>query len=105
MKAARLVVLGIAVSAGGLAALLASGSDRPPPAAPAPVAQIDTVDILVAAKDIEVGRAISSSDMQWMTWPASASSPVFLRRNERPDAIEQLAGLLPKRMAAKRYRA
>jgi pilus assembly protein CpaB len=96
MKVARLVVLGIAVVAGGLAALLASGSDQPPPAAPAPVAQIDTIDVLVAKRDIDVGQSISAQDMQWMTWPASASSPTFIRRSERADAIEQLAGSIAR---------
>ena len=100
MKAARLVVLGIAVLAGGLAALLASGSDKPPPAAPAPVAQFDTVDVLVARKDIDIGQTISAQDMQWQSWPASANSPAFIRRNERADAIEQLAGAIVRASTA-----
>jgi pilus assembly protein CpaB len=95
MKPARLVVLGIAVVAGGLAALLAAG-DRSPPAAPAPVAQIDTVEVLVAAKDIDIGQSIAPSDMQWMTWPASAGTPAFIKRNERPNAIEELVGAIAR---------
>ena len=56
MKAARLIVLGVAVAAGGAAALLAGrGGDEPPPSAPAPTAQIDTVDVLVAKNDIPLG--------------------------------------------------
>ncbi|HET7123280.1 MAG TPA: Flp pilus assembly protein CpaB, partial [Bradyrhizobium sp.] len=46
MNTARIVVLTIAVGAGGIAAYLASGSDNKPPAAP--VAQLQTVDVLVA---------------------------------------------------------
>src|SRR6267142_4756070 len=95
MKAARLVVLGIAVAAGGLAAFLASGSDPgPPPAAPPPVAQIDTVEILVAKNDIGIGVALSTQDIQWQAWPASAASPAFIRKSERPDAIAQFAGAI-----------
>lgn len=95
MKAARLIVLGIAVVAGGLAALLAGGSEKAPPA-PAPVVKFDTVDVLVAKNDIGVGRAISAQDMQWQSWPASTVSPAFIRRNERPDAVEQLAGAISR---------
>src|SRR6267142_2435792 len=95
MKAARLVVLGIAVAAGGLAAFLASGSDpAPPPAAPPPVAQIDTVEILVAKNDIGIGVALSPQDIQWQTWPASAASPAFIRKGDRPDALAQFAGAI-----------
>ena len=47
MKTARIVVLGIALSAGGVAAYLASGSDAPKQAAVEPVAQLPTVDVLL----------------------------------------------------------
>src|SRR3982074_1964931 len=90
MKAARIVVLGIAVAAGGLAAVLAGRSDQAPP--PPPVVQIETIQVLVAQKDIGIGMALSPQDMQWQTWPASASNPAFIRQNERPNAIEPYAG-------------
>jgi len=93
MKAARLVVLGVAVVAGGVAALLAGRSDKAPP--PEPV-KLDMVDVLVAKADIGIGQAVSPQDMEWQTWPASNASPVFLRRNERPDAIEQIAGSIAR---------
>jgi pilus assembly protein CpaB len=48
MNTARIVVLTIAVGAGGIAAYLASGSyDKPFPTEP--VAQLQTVDVLVGA--------------------------------------------------------
>src|SRR5436305_11931044 len=89
MKAARIVVLGIAVAAGGLAAILAGRSDPTPPP---PVVQIETIQVLVAKNDIGMGVALSAQDLQWQTWPASASNPAFIRQNERPNAIEQYAG-------------
>ncbi|MES1155347.1 MAG: Flp pilus assembly protein CpaB, partial [Pseudorhodoplanes sp.] len=72
MKAARLVVLGVAIAAGGLAALLAGGSDEPAPVAPAPVAQLDTVDVLIAQRDIGMGHAVAPEDMKWQMWPTAA---------------------------------
>jgi pilus assembly protein CpaB len=95
MKTARLVVLGVALAAGGIAAPLA-GRSEPPPPAPAPVAQIDTVDILVAKDDIGMGRVVSADDMQWQVWPAAAANPSFLRKSDRPDAIQQLSGAIAR---------
>ena len=96
MKAARIVVLAVALGAGGIAAYLASGSKEPPPAAPAPVVQIDTVDILVAKGDINMGQVVAAGDIQWQIWPASAGSSYFVRRKDRPDAIEQLTGSIAR---------
>src|SRR6202040_3014467 len=96
MKAARIVVLAVALGAGGIAAYLASGSKEPPPAAPAPVVQIDTADILVAKGDITMGRVVAANDIQWQVWPASAASSYFVRRKDRPDAIEQLTGSITR---------
>src|ERR1700720_3382843 len=96
MKAARIVVLAVALGAGGIAAYLASGSKEPPPAAPAPVVQIDTVDILVAKGDINMGQVVAANDIQWQVWPASAASSYFVRRKDRPDAIEQLTGSITR---------
>jgi pilus assembly protein CpaB len=95
MKTARLIVLGVAIAAGGFAALLAGRSD-PPPAPPQPVAQIDTVEVLVAKVDIGMGHVVSPNDIQWQIWPTAAASPLFLRRSERPDAIQQLSGSIAR---------
>jgi pilus assembly protein CpaB len=51
MKTARLIVLAIAISAGGVAAYLASGSE-PKVVVAEPTAQMSTVDVLVAKSDI-----------------------------------------------------
>jgi pilus assembly protein CpaB len=97
MKAARLVVLGVALAAGGLAALLAGRSDPPAQApAPAPVAQIDTVEILVAKADVAMGQAVTPNEMQWQIWPTQAASPNFIRKSDRPNAIEQYTGAIAR---------
>src|SRR5688572_3837098 len=92
MKPARIVVLVIALAAGGIAALLAGRSDQPAPT-PAPVAQIETTDILVAANDIGLGHTVSGGDLRWQVWPtAAAGGAHFIRKRDRPDAANQLAG-------------
>jgi len=96
MKAARLVVLGIAIAAGGLAAILAGSFESPAPPPPEPVAKVDTVDVLVATNDVNIGQAIGPNDMQWQSWPTSAASAAFIRRNDRGNAVEQLAGAIAR---------
>jgi pilus assembly protein CpaB len=91
MKTARIVVLLIALAAGGIAAFLVSGIDNKPPAAE-PVVQLQTVDVLVAKSDIGLGQAVKSEDLQWQTWPAGTASNTFIRRSDRPDAVTQIAG-------------
>jgi len=92
MKAARLVVLSVAIAAGGVAALLAGRSEKPPEVKLEPVAKIETVDVLVARGDIPMGQALSPGDLQWQEWPAAAASGNFIRKNNNPQAMENLSG-------------
>lgn len=94
MKPARIIVLVIAVVAGGIAALLAGRSDQP--AEPAPIAQLETTEVLVAAVDIELGSAVSAADLRWQTWPAAAAGSNYVRKSEQPDAINQIAGSIAR---------
>ena len=94
MNTARIVVLTIAIGAGGIAAYLASGSDKRLPTEP--VAQLQTVDVLVAKSDIGLGQTVTPEDMIWQTWPAATASNSFIRRNERPDATTQIAGSIAR---------
>jgi pilus assembly protein CpaB len=94
MNPARIAVLAIAVVAGGIAAYLASGSDdKPAPAAP--VAQLQTVDVLVAKVDIDLGQAVKADDLQWQTWPSTASG-TFIKRSERPEATKDITGMIAR---------
>ncbi len=94
MKPARIIVLVIAVVAGGIAALLAGRSDAPPP--PAPVTQLETTDVLIANSDIGLGSTVSAQDLRWQTWPAAAAGSSFIRKSNRPDAINQLVGSIAR---------
>jgi pilus assembly protein CpaB len=95
MNTARIVVLTVALGAGGVAVYLASGLDSNPPPRE-PVAQLPTVDVLVAKSDIGLGQTVAPEDMQWQTWPASSASNTFIRRNERPEATTQIAGSIAR---------
>ena len=95
MKAARIVVLSVAIAAGGVAALLAGRSPKLPEVKPV-APKVETVDVLVAKSDIPMGQALSPGDVQWQAWPPSASSGNFIRKNSRPKAIEDLAGMVAR---------
>jgi pilus assembly protein CpaB len=91
MNRARIIVLSIALGAGGIAAYLASGSDRTAPQAE-PVVQLPTVDVLVAKADIGLGQTVTPNDIQWQSWPAAAASNSFIRKSDRPDATTEVTG-------------
>ncbi|QDW41068.1 Flp pilus assembly protein CpaB [Bradyrhizobium sp. KBS0727] len=94
MNTARIVVLTIAIGAGGIAAYLASGSDKAD-APVQPVAQLPTVDILVAKSDIGLGQSVKAADLQWQTWP-TASAGNFISRVSRADAVKDITGSIAR---------
>jgi pilus assembly protein CpaB len=97
MKAARVIVLGVAVVAGGLAALMA-GRQAPVQAPPPeePTAKLDTTEVLVARNDIGLGQSVAVSDLQWQTWPVAAAGPYFIRKEAKPNAIEEFSGSIAR---------
>ncbi len=96
MKAARLVVLTVAIAAGGVAAILAGRSDKPPAVKTEPASKIATVDVLVAKSDIAMGQKVSPGDVQWQEWPANAATGNFIRKTDRPKAVETLSGFIAR---------
>src|SRR5580658_10213423 len=101
MKAARLVVLGVALATEGEAALLAGGHhEAPPPAAAPPPPPLATVDILVAKNDLSRGEVIGEADVDWQTWPAASANASFIKRTDRPDAVHQFVGAIARESVA-----
>ena len=100
MKPARIAVLGIALVAGGIAALLARGGHQapPPPAPPAPV--LETVDVLTAKADLARGQVIGEHDIGWQLWPKAAVNSSFIKKSDRPDAIKQFQGAIVRERVA-----
>ncbi len=97
MKAARLVVLGVALLAGGAAAFLAGGEDpKPVASAPPPPPQLETVDVLIAKGDIGMGSAVGAQDFQWQAWPAATTGGSYIRKTDRPNAVDELAGSIAR---------
>jgi pilus assembly protein CpaB len=97
MNVARVVVLVVALAAGGVAAfLVSSGDDKKPAPAPAPVVQLPTVDVLIAKGDIGMGTAVSTEDFQWQAWPAATTGGSYITKKGKPNAIEEFAGSITR---------
>jgi pilus assembly protein CpaB len=102
MKVTRLLVLVVALGAGILAAMLAvKMSNREPP--PAPVAavpaespRLDTIDVLVASKDISLGYRIAAGDLVWQSFPKTGVAEVYVNRIAQPNADRELVGMVAR---------
>ncbi|HEY5067949.1 MAG TPA: Flp pilus assembly protein CpaB [Xanthobacteraceae bacterium] len=95
MKAARLVVLGVAIAAGGVAAYLASHGRTPAPEpAKAPVVALETVEVLTAKSDLSRGDVIAANQIGWQMWPKASTNGNFIVKSGRPDAVTQLTGAI-----------
>src|SRR5947208_2058104 len=96
MNIARVVVLIIALGAGGVAAYLARGTEEKSRPAAEPVAQLPTVEILVAKSDIGLGQPVKPEDLQWQSWPASAAISNLVNRASRAEAIKEISGSIAR---------
>lgn len=98
MQLARVAVLGVALGAGVIAAVLAVNfaSNQPAETEAPVVATVDAVQVLVATKDIPVGSTIDAGSVAWQDWPSSGETGNFLVRSDNPDAMEQVAGSLAR---------
>jgi pilus assembly protein CpaB len=95
MKLFRVLVLAVALVAGGIAAYLALNLG--PEGTPAPTVvelapQIQSQDVLVAAADIGQGEKLSEENIRWQRWPDDAMNPTYIQKQTRPDAVEALKG-------------
>jgi len=89
MKPARIIVICVAaVAAIGLALVVrAMGSPSREPAAVAAAAAVETrpmAKVLVAAKDLQAGRRLDESDMEWKDWPVDEVNPAFITDGSTP---------------------
>ena len=100
MKIARVAVLGIAVGAGLIAALIAMHLSRPAPA-PESTTAVNTptvnAQVLVASADIPVGTTLKADSVQWADWPSTGISDKFIKRVGGGDSqIEPVVGAIAR---------
>ncbi|MBE7734208.1 Flp pilus assembly protein CpaB [Devosia faecipullorum] len=95
MRPARIILLLVALVAGGLAAFLVTrDGNRPEQQAPQVVTQVveeAKTQILVAKNAIGIGERFSAASVEWQDWPQGALRPEYVTVAAMPDAPTQLA--------------
>ena len=95
MKTAHIIILGIALAASGGAAYVANTMI-------APVTQVveapksETVKVLVANADVNVGTALGAQDMRWQEWPIAAASALYINVKDSPNGVADWTGAVAR---------
>jgi pilus assembly protein CpaB len=97
MKVSRLLLVLVALLAGGLAAWLAtrSGGDSAPQVQTQLVADTHT-KVLIAKANIGLGERLSDTNLDWQDWPDSAVRPEYITTAQTPDAIVSMKGAVAR---------
>lgn len=99
MRPARIILVVVALVAGGLAALLVMRMGR----TPAPQTEVVTqvvqeakTQVLVARAAIGIGERLSAATVQWQDWPEGAIRSEYVTISAMPDAPAQLTGAVAR---------
>lgn len=95
MNVNRIAILGAAAIAAGAAAFLVRGmlgGGTSSSNASVPAVQVATTDVMVAANDVDAGKALTVNDVRWQAWPKSALAPAFTTRDTQPDLAKAVEG-------------
>jgi pilus assembly protein CpaB len=101
MRVSRLAIFGVAGVAAAGAGLVAVNLAAPPPPEPVLITAqpseppIKLVDVLAASRDIGMGERVDDA-LEWVQWPESAASGALLRRDQKPNALEEVKGSIAR---------
>lgn len=98
MKPARLILVLVALIAGGMAAFFAlnSGGNPEPTQQVAEVEPVKKLRVLIASRTIGIGERLGPSSVAWQDWPEDAIRPEFITDKRLPDAPEQMQGTISR---------
>jgi pilus assembly protein CpaB len=99
MSVSRIVLLLVALVAGGLAAFLATrGGSAPAPDSPTQVVEVAaaTTHVLVAKTNIGVGQRLSDDNITWQDWPQNAAQPGYITQKDDPKGAEEMKGAVAR---------
>ncbi len=86
MRRLRILMLGLALAAGGTALVIMNQAPAPLRQVVAPPApNVTTEDVAVAANDLTIGRALSDADVSWQKWPKANVLPGMITRQQAED--------------------
>lgn len=92
MKPARIILLTVALVAGGLAAFLVTrGGSAPEQVVTTEVVAEAQTQILIAKKPIGVGERLTAESVEWQNWPEGSLRPEYVTISAMPDAPVTLA--------------
>ncbi|MEO7221979.1 MAG: Flp pilus assembly protein CpaB [Devosia sp.] len=96
----RILLLLVALIAGGLAAYLATrGGDVPTgPSGPTSpeIVEEARVKVLVAAAPVGVGERLSQTNMVWVDWPQNAVREDYIKQADVPEAMTDMQGAVAR---------
>lgn len=95
MKPARLLILGVAVVAAGLAGVLAmslAGRGSVVTQVQSVVEKEPSVNVLVSSANLPVGARIDEKAVHWMAWPQGGVVQGFITETDKPQAVKDLQG-------------
>ncbi len=97
MKPSRIILLGVAIVAGGLAALMMMQGDTPETKEAKTIIQEEPrVKVLVARQGIGVGERLNANILEWQDWPSGVVRPEFITSEMAPNAQDELDGAVAR---------
>lgn len=98
MKPTSIVLLLVALIAGGLAAFLATQQSGPVQVVEGPTQVIQEAKqkVLVAMTPIGVGERLSSKTVQWADWPEGAVREDYISMEKTPEALTDITGAVAR---------
>ena len=96
MNRVQIAVLSVTVLAFGGAYVLFNSGQAPPPQIIQAAPKIDTDEVLVAARDLQMGTQMAEPDYAWQKWPTQALSELMIKKSEGPQALEDVKGAVTR---------
>jgi pilus assembly protein CpaB len=92
MSKMRIVMFALAAGSAVMAGVLAKGViGKKPDTQTEVINTVKTVDVLVAAKDIDVGEKLAAGSIIWKAWPQDNVLDAMITKDEKPDADVAMA--------------
>lgn len=92
MNMMRVIILVAAIAAAGLTAILVRSLVSSPDVVSDTKPEIPTVEVLVAARKIEIGTKLTEADLRWQEFPQPSVASAYLTRSANPEAVKENVG-------------
>lgn len=95
LSPSRIILMSVALIAGGVAAFMAAQLNATAPVAEPVVETVvaaPTTKVLVAKDVIGVGQRVTASAVEWIDWPDAAVRPEFVTDAAAPEAVTEMEG-------------